>query len=558
MGWAVAFFQVAAVDLDGTLTSRGCVSTKALEAIDRARQNGLVVVLVTGRIGVELAAEFPHIADHFDALVLENGAVAVTDGRTHRLAAPVDRVVADALAERGVPFRRGEVLLAIDGEHAATVVEVMGMLGLDCQIVRNRAAVMVLPAGVTKGTGLGTVLTEMNLSLHNTVAVGDAENDLSLFGTAEIGAAVADAVPSVREHADLVLEKEDGAGVAELLTGPHVSGARRWCPPRWWVEIGTFDDGTPVKVPGSQARMLVTGPAGSGKSYLVGLMAEQWIQAGYCVLLLDPEGDHVELGEFNQVHVIDARHHLPEPAELVDTLHPHTSVVVDLSGLAGPHKTDYLHRLRSAAGVHREARGFPHWVIYDEAHLLGSHEEAHWTRRGGYVLSSFAPASLPANEILDTDVVLTLDEADTAGDGTSQTLRRASVRFGAGPPRAFTIADRRTAHVRHRHKYADVSLPRERRFYFRPIDGKVIAAAGTMDDFCTAVGHLDPRALQYHLERGDFSRWLDDTIADKELAAQVVAWEDELLAHRAADLERIRRQLVEAVEQRYLGSPDHD
>ena len=91
------------------------------------------------------------------------------------------------------------------------------------------------------------------------------------------------------------------------------------------------------------------------------------------------------------------------------------------------------------------------------------------------------------------------------------------------------------------------SLPRERRFYFRPIDGKVIAAAGTMDDFCTAVGHLDPRALQYHLERGDFSRWLDDTIADKELAAQVAAWEDELLAHRAADLERIRRQLVEAV-----------
>ena len=84
MGWAVAFFQVAAVDLDGTLTSRGRVSAEALDAIDRARRNGLVVVLVTGRIGVELAAEFPDIADHFDALVLENGAVVVTDGRTHR------------------------------------------------------------------------------------------------------------------------------------------------------------------------------------------------------------------------------------------------------------------------------------------------------------------------------------------------------------------------------------------------------------------------------------------------------------------------------------------
>jgi len=124
---------------------------------------------------------------------------------------------------------------------------------------------MVLPAGVTKGTGLAALLTEMNLSPHNTVAVGDAENDLSLFGIAEIGAAVADALPSVRRYANLVLDRPDGAGVAELLTGPYLSGARRWCPPRRWVDIGTFDDGTPTRIPGSQGRILVAGPAGSGK-----------------------------------------------------------------------------------------------------------------------------------------------------------------------------------------------------------------------------------------------------------------------------------------------------
>jgi len=62
--------------------------------------------------------------------------------------------------------------VAVDSEHAATLAEVIGESGLDCQTVRNRAALMVLPAGVTKGTGLGAVLTEMNLSPHNTVAVG--------------------------------------------------------------------------------------------------------------------------------------------------------------------------------------------------------------------------------------------------------------------------------------------------------------------------------------------------------------------------------------------------
>ena len=65
-----------------------------------------------------------------------------------------------------------------------------------------------------------------------------------------------------------------------------------------------------------------------------------------------------------------------------------------------------------------------------------------------------------------------------------------------------------------------------------------------MHDFGSALAHLDAQTLQYHLERGDFSRWLEGTIADTDLAAQVAAREDELLAHRAADVERIRHQLI--------------
>jgi len=34
-------------------------------------------------------------------------------------------------------------------------------------------------------------------------------------------------------------------------------------------------------------------------------MAERWIEAGYCVLLIDPEGDHVQLRQLNQVQVVD-------------------------------------------------------------------------------------------------------------------------------------------------------------------------------------------------------------------------------------------------------------
>jgi hypothetical protein len=272
-------------------------------------------------------------------------------------------------------------------------------------------------------------------------------------------------------------------------------------------------------------------------------------------LVIDPEGDHVDLQELNQVQVVDARHYLAEPTELINTLlHPHASIVVDISALVDQDKVDYLHRLRPTAEAYREQRGFPHWVIYDEAHLLGAEAEARWARRGGYVLSSFAPASLPTDEIDSTDVELKLGDAHTARAVASglNTVRRAAVRFGAGPSRSFTIAERRIAHVRHRRKYADVSLPRERRFYFRAADGQHIATAATMHDFQATVRHLDPDILHYHLERGDISRWLEDTIADKNLAARVAVWEDELLAHRAADVERIRYNLIRSVEERYV------
>ncbi len=73
-----------------------------------------------------------------------------------------------------------------------------------------------------------------------------------------------------------------------------------------------------------------------------------------------------------------------------------------------------------------------------------------------------------------------------------------------------------------------------------------------------AIRDLDPQALHYHLARGDFSCWLESTIADKEFAAHVAAWEDELLAHQAADLERVRHRLVQAVEERYLDTEEHN
>jgi hypothetical protein len=86
-------------------------------------------------------------------------------------------------------------------------------------------------------------LGELGLSPHNTIAVGDAENDHSLLEVAEIGVAVANAVESLRHHADVVLDLPDGAGVAELVRGPLVSGRSGLQRPgrEIRVELGGYD-----------------------------------------------------------------------------------------------------------------------------------------------------------------------------------------------------------------------------------------------------------------------------------------------------------------------------
>ena len=47
--------------------------------------------------------------------------------------------------------------------------------------------------------------------------MGDAENDHALLQLCGVGAAVANALPALKDHADLVLTATHGAGVTELI-----------------------------------------------------------------------------------------------------------------------------------------------------------------------------------------------------------------------------------------------------------------------------------------------------------------------------------------------------
>jgi len=81
----------------------------------------------------------------------------------------------------------GRVIVATREPYQVAALETVRELGLEWQVIFNKGAVMLLPSGVNKQTGLAAALGELGLSMRNTVAVGDAENDHAILAASECG-----------------------------------------------------------------------------------------------------------------------------------------------------------------------------------------------------------------------------------------------------------------------------------------------------------------------------------------------------------------------------------
>lgn len=212
-------YHVLVCDYDGTLATDGRVDEATTAALERVRASSRKLVMVTGRQVPDLVRVFPEI-ELFDLVVAENGGVLFRplSGTERTLAGPPPPPFVAALARRRIsPLSVGRVIVATREPHAGAVREVTRELGLDLQVILNKGAVMVLPAGVDKATGMQTALEELALSGHDAVGVGDAENDLAFLSRCGCAVAVSNALAHVKKRADLVTDGARGAGVVELI-----------------------------------------------------------------------------------------------------------------------------------------------------------------------------------------------------------------------------------------------------------------------------------------------------------------------------------------------------
>src|SRR5438093_11189803 len=211
-------YHALACDYDGTIAWDGEVRENTILALEEVRKSGRKLILVTGRELDDLIKVFTRI-DLFDRVVAENGALLYRPAtREERLLAqrPPDEFWQELIKRGAERVSVGRVIVATWRPHETTAVELIRDLGLELQLTYNEGAVLILPSGVNKATGLNVALTELGLSPHNVVGVGDAENDHAFLSSCECSVAVENALDTLKERVDWVTREGHGKGTTEL------------------------------------------------------------------------------------------------------------------------------------------------------------------------------------------------------------------------------------------------------------------------------------------------------------------------------------------------------
>ena len=572
-------FTVLALDYDGTIAGDGGVDPQVRTAVAAIRSRGVVVILVTGRILEDLRRVAGDL--HFvDAVVAENGAVVLfpSSGYVEVLASPPPPSLIEALRHDGVSLGVGESVVEADAREAPRILGVIRLLELPLVILFNRGRLMVLPQAVSKATGLRHALTVLRLSPHNAVAIGDGENDHELLRACEVGIAVGWGSAALREAADYVVPGDGPAALAPYIDG-LADRARVPSPlkTRRRLRLGHTADGRVFELAARGRNVLIAGDPRSGKSWVAGLLSEQLILQGYCLCILDPEGDYTSLEVLPGVSVFGGIDPLPRPRDLLRALrHPDGSVVVDLSHTPQAEKVEYVRNLLPGLATLRRRTGLPHRIVLDEAHYVlddpdvGSLVDLELK---GYTLVTYRASHLRPDVLAATEAIIATRESDPREVRALRALCRGCATaepeewdrlFGdlvigeaivlpvtdeaQGQARRIQLSPRITPHDRHVAKYVDIPVTPGRAFIFTSNGEGAGPVARTLRELVAGVEQLPLSSIEGHLKRRDFSRWLSEVFGDYPLAATVAQIEDD---HRAGRAGEVAARLSQAVRSRY-------
>lgn len=267
--------KLIAIDIDGTLLdSQKQLSSKNKEAIQAARNQGVKIVLCTGRPLRSMAylIQELNLNGEEDLAVTYNGALIQYTQSGHALTEnhldqgdalsiynllsemnlPTNFISYDYIYEPAYPEgrpsiyqiekkieRRPEDLIfkavraenlpkdfkpikVVSSRPAAELDEMISKIPQSFYdqftIFKSQPTILeFMPKGINKGFGMMTIGKHLGLNSDEMMGIGDQENDLSLITEAGIGVAMDNAIPSVKQAANYVTKSNDEDGVAHAI-----------------------------------------------------------------------------------------------------------------------------------------------------------------------------------------------------------------------------------------------------------------------------------------------------------------------------------------------------
>ena len=77
---------------------------------------------------------------------------------------------------------------------------------------------LIVPVGVSKGAAIRFLAEYLMIPMENTIAVGDAENDIPMIEAAGLGVAMKNASDEIKKYADYITERDNNqGGVGEVI-----------------------------------------------------------------------------------------------------------------------------------------------------------------------------------------------------------------------------------------------------------------------------------------------------------------------------------------------------
>lgn len=260
--------KLIAMDLDGTLNNdEKLITPGTREALMRAQEKGIRLALASARPtpGLYKESRILELASHKGILMAYNGG-RITDASTGKtlfetcmpreLAAevlrhlehfPVTPILDDGQQfyvqdKKGYKVEyecRNNQMTCTEVENLARFLnfspikilmsgreeELPSLIGEIEKPFRDRLTVVmtapfyleVIPREIHKGQGLREICRELKVSLEETIAFGDAQNDIPMIQAAGLGVAMGNACQELKEAADRVTDTNNEDGIAKLL-----------------------------------------------------------------------------------------------------------------------------------------------------------------------------------------------------------------------------------------------------------------------------------------------------------------------------------------------------